>query len=500
MGCLWPLNLTPHKPNYRRLRHAGFLSASLYNFGETFTPDGLHLDANIWTVEDTVDFTVIQREWAEKWSSLKPLRVTLQREEGETIEEVQERQRAVVQSLCKDLIRLREAREAALLGSHVFEAGKGYGEVEFIASVAALPMLDTPETKRCIAEIVFAILRHLYLNSHSERQAIGLANSMWHSLRVVAVSTNAEELPDDVGDCLFSHPDVDDDPSVLLQLDETLDDSFGQAWLIERIMRNGCLWVGRYFIPVSPKNPASNRGRGKRLADETSDSQISNPGKSASRSETIGSRQMQRKFLASMAIITAPSNSDDPAKHATMGMDRRNLVSLVGALSQNLGSNEHHEACARDPVSAFDVDGPCLVAIPRNGDLEVLPRPALRSMSVCWVVEPVIRTKDRGGERREHDGPSSRPAGSEWPARKESIREHEDESNGLRDQGDLSSELVIRPAGRARLSAQQSTSGEDNDEPLDEFGEECETLYRVLNKVRGLWEIKDYPMHRYKFM
>jgi hypothetical protein len=121
-------------------------------------------------------------------------------------------------------------------------------------------------------------------------------------------------------------------------------------------------------------------------------------------------------------------------------------------------------------------------------------------MSVCWVVEPVICTNDRGGERREHDGPSSRPAGSEWPARKESIGEYEDESNGLCDQGDVRSELVIRPARRAKLSAQQSTSGEDNKEPLDEFGEECETLYRVLNKVRGLWEIKDYPMHRYKFM
>jgi hypothetical protein len=500
MGWLWPLNLAPHKLNYYRLRHAGFLSASQYNFGETFTPDGLRLDAHVWTVEDTIDFTVIQREWAEKWNSLKPLRVALKKEEGETTEEAEERQRAVVQSLCKDLTRLQNVREAALLGCYVFEAGKGYGDVEFVASVAALPMIDTPETQRCIAEIVFAILRHLYLNSHSERQAIGLANSIWHSLRVDAVSTKAEELPDDVGDWLFSHPDVDDDPSVLLQLDETLDDSFGQAWLIERIMRDGFLWVGRYLIPVSPKDSASNSTSRKGFADEAPDSQISNPGKSASRSESILSRQMQRKMIASMAIITALPNSDDRVKHATMGMDRRNLVSFMSACNQNLHSNEHHEACARDLVSAFDVDGPCLVAIPRNADLEVLPRPALRSMSVCWVVEPVIRTKDRGGERREHDDPSSSPANSESPARKEPIREHEAKSNGLRAQRDASSELVIGSAERAGLAVQQPILREDNEEPPDECGEEYETLYKVLNKVRGLWQIKDYPMHRYKFM
>jgi hypothetical protein len=57
----------------------------------------------------------------------------------------------------------------------LFEAGTGYGNVEFVASMAAVPMIDTPEAQRHIAEIVFAILRHLYLNSHFKRQAMGLA-------------------------------------------------------------------------------------------------------------------------------------------------------------------------------------------------------------------------------------------------------------------------------------------------------------------------------------
>jgi hypothetical protein len=404
-----------------------------------------------------------------------------------------------VQDLCSDLNRLQQVREAALAGSHVFEAGKGYGDVEFVANVAPLPNLDTPKTQRTIAEIVFAILRHLYLNSHSEPHAIGLANSIWHSLRVDAVTTDAKELPDDVGDWLFSDPDIDDDPSVLVQLDETLDDSFGQAWFIERIMRDGFLWVGRYRIPFPPKYSASNSTNGQELVDNEPDSLAPNAGKSPPRSETISSRQMQRKMIASMAIITAPSNHADRVEPAIMGMDRRNFVSLVGAMSQKLGFDEAHEACARDLVSAFDVDGPCLVAIPRNGDLEVLPRPALRSMSVCWVVEPVTRKKYKSGERREPDDSDSSLASRKSLERKEPTGEDEAGRTALGDQRNISSESVIRSGARAALSAQESPSRKNGKEQLEEQEEE-ETLYRVLNKVRGLWQIKDYPLHRYKFM
>ena len=45
-------------------------------------------------------------------------------------------------------------------------------------------------------------------------------------------------------------------------------------------------------------------------------------------------------------------------------------------------------------LSTFDVDGPCQVATPYNPDWEVLPRPKLRSMRVCWVVEERNRSDE----------------------------------------------------------------------------------------------------------
>ncbi|KAH6697281.1 hypothetical protein F5X68DRAFT_226664 [Plectosphaerella plurivora] len=41
-----------------------------------------------------------------------------------------------------------------------------------------------------------------------------------------------------------------------------------------------------------------------------------------------------------------------------------------------------------DFVSVFDVDGPCLVAVPYSSEWELVPHPEYRSMSIGWVVEP----------------------------------------------------------------------------------------------------------------
>lgn len=113
-------------------------------------------------------------------------------------------------------------------------------------------------------------------------------------------------------------------------------------------------------------------------------------------------------MITSMAGITNFPRLDT----GDMPYDRRNLAALVEGLSRIMDHEGDYElmeeAHARDLVSVFDVDGPCLITIPHNGDWEMLPRPALRSMSVCWVVEPVARTKqDTGGERTEWNRPES---------------------------------------------------------------------------------------------
>jgi hypothetical protein len=206
---------------------------------------------------------------------------------------------------------------------------------------------------------------------------------------------------------------------------------------------------------------------------------------------------MQRKIIASIAVVTALSNRHDDN---TIGFDRRNLILFMEDLNRKVDSHKNDEAPARDLVSTFDVDGPCLVAIPHNGDWEILPRPGLRSMSVCWVVELVTRAKELGGERSERDHPGSSLPGSEWLERKGSMVEDEVEGNGLRGQRDDSSTLATRSAGHPESLARQSALGEDDKAPLEERGGEHEPLYRVLNKVRGLWQLIDHPIERYTFI
>jgi hypothetical protein len=106
---------------------------------------------------------------------------------------------------------------------------------------------------------------------------------------------------------------------------------------------------------------------------------------------------MRKKLIASIAGITNTffDHSDDDG---TMVWDRRNMAPFVVGLADRRHPSENNEARARGLVSAFDVDGPCLVAIPHNCDWEMLPRPELRSMSICWVVEPVTCIKEPRGE------------------------------------------------------------------------------------------------------
>ena len=55
----------------------------------------------------------------------------------------------------------------------------------------------------------------------------------------------------------------------------------------------------------------------------------------------------------------------------------------------------------RQMVAAFDVDAPCLVATPFDSDMERLPRPEDRSMSVCWIVERIDREQEKDADEKE---------------------------------------------------------------------------------------------------
>jgi hypothetical protein len=497
MGWLWPLSRTPHLLNHCKLHILGFIGQSIYHSGTMFTPDGPRLRAHLWSVEDIFDFRQIQAKWEEKWTRDKLMRLEMTKLEGETTDQFQRHQRLLLDLFLKKNVLVPQPNFQVGSGERTPYSGPHYNS-DFNFEVNEDDMLRSyyQATQRLATEIIFAILRYLYLKADLEPLALGLANSIWHSLRTDVVRRAEYELPDEVGDWLLTDPDVLDNRPELLQLDKTRNGSVAQFWLIDRIMQDGFLWVGRYGNgPISERKEPSSKARGTAVS--------SSRRPTAAIAESILQRQRTRKLIASMAGITNFPRLDT----GDMPYDRRNLAALVEGLSRirdHEGDYERmEEGYARDLVSVFDVDGPCLIAIPHNGDWEMLPRPALRSMSVCWVVEPVVRIKqDAGEERMEWNRPEIGVSASQQLEEKTSKGEVETPGHDSRGQGNFSTMLAMRPAVRLEPATGQSVSEEDEKNLTEQWSKDHGPSYRVLNKVRGLWYLMDdvFNNNQYTFI
>jgi hypothetical protein len=90
-------------------------------------------------------------------------------------------------------------------------------------------------------------------------------------------------------------------------------------------------------------------------------------------------------------------------------------------------------------VAAFDVDRPCLVATPFDAEMEKLPRPSLRTMASAWVVE----------------------------------------IEGGAEKADAVKEGPTDTSGRTVLSG---------------------GCFRVLDRVKGVWDIMEQTIHTYTFV
>ncbi|KAF8847373.1 hypothetical protein BDZ45DRAFT_754976 [Acephala macrosclerotiorum] len=482
IGWLWPLSRTPHLLDHCKLHVWGFISQSTYQSEKIFTPNGPRLRAHLWSVEDIFDFRQIQAEWEEEWTRDKLMRLQITKLEGETTDQFQRHQRLFLDYCLKKNVLVPQTSLQVSLGERTLYSGP-HCNSDFNIEFNEDDMLRHHDqaAQRLATEIIFAILRYLYLKADSEPLALGLANSIWHSLRTDVVPRTEYELPDEVGDWLLTDPDVLDNRPELLQLDRTRDGSVAQFWLIDRIMRDGFLWVGRYGNgPISERKGSSSTARGTAVS--------SSRRPTAAIAKSILQRQRARRFTASIAgICNFPR-----LNRSDMRYDRRNMAAFIEDISRvrdHEGDYEQmEEAHAQDLVSVFDVDGPCLIAIPHNGDWEMLPRPALRSMSVCWVVEPVARTKQGASEERtEWNRPEGGVSASQRLEKKTSKGEVETRGNDWRGQGNFSTMLAMGPAIRLEPAAGQSVSEEGEQKLTEQWSKDHEPSYRVLNKVRGLW-------------
>ncbi|KAI9707978.1 MAG: hypothetical protein M1820_004397 [Bogoriella megaspora] len=225
------------------------------------------------------------------------------------------------------------------------------------------------------------------------------------------------QLPDEVGGQLFDHPYVRKNPFAMFQLDRTSTRAYAQFWFVERIMHDGYLWMARYDRSPYWKKRKEAQGESKTdqtssdkkdeipVDDETKGAEV-NPsalGKAIGEVPDIGELKHQKTILERQSVhqmmiavsgVTVFMNEDKDNTYSDL--DRGLLTAFATGLISGTWTHDAEEKRVRDLVAAFDVDGPCTVVTPWNPNWEVLPRPDLRNMRACWVIEETGRRREEG--------------------------------------------------------------------------------------------------------
>ncbi|KAK6863562.1 hypothetical protein PG995_000090 [Apiospora arundinis] len=474
MGSLF----SPFDTNARLLNHImlqeGCLAiprVPIHTYDENHR-EGLQFPAYGWTVDNMLDLSILKYEYAELWHSIKCVQIATYPGKEESDADIQARQ-ARFEAIGRHFGR-KEVNKAALRelldhrtiapGSSIWGGLDSTG-VRVTAILNAYRVKEVTAMQDIVAKIVFAILR--YLHGLSTPQSIGVANSIWQSLRVDAVDkpygSGARDLPDTVGDELFTHRDVVKAPFHTLQLDKSRDGSYYQVWLIDRIMYQGYVWTGTYRhtrdVPIeSPPN-----------ATEGSDED--NPLRAMNLN--ILDKQWVRRYLATQFLTLDQGDAKDSTLTTTVNSGT--MTYFIEALAWgSLFTPEADHVRRKELVAVFDVDGPCIVATPFNHEFEVLPHPSLRSMSVCWVIEPVKKLLSNDGQAQIDGGEGVSTQVSRKGKEPATTR-------NLADTSDFGTHSENQQSSRMRT--------EDED-----------TLFQVRNKVKGMWQIMDPTQHLYSFV
>jgi len=430
--------------------------------------------------------------------------------------------------------------------------------IQCIAHLNAARVESDPRARQLVARIFFDILRYLFSlgTEGGDPCAIGAANSIWQSVRVEAVNDGSKSndkawLPDEVGDELFSHPDCLKNPFETLQLDKNDDGSYNLTWFIDRIMQHGTLWVGRYVRNtrvLSETAPQKNHKESPIIglaSEETSKDELSfevhqqegharaqskSRGEDATMTEgpeitpthtlhpatnlsnanqngkgkqpvpkkfipngnpTIVGRQLvlqmftglvksQRPNVSPSSQSSHPSTTqDDPESY----IDDSSVTFFAYVLSRGIWSAEAEDHRVRTLASVFDVDGPCTVVTPFNSDWERLPHPDIRGMSCCWVVEPLVTEEEKQAKEKERAGEEVSAVNTSGVMAPPKIDDFKLETE----------EGAVAPKAQAHSDGVTINGTIDHNHPSP-------PLYRVMRKVKGMWEIMEYPYHEYSFV
>lgn len=288
-----------------------------------------------------------------------------------------------------------------------------------------------------------------------------LADSIWLSTRREILKcqepfTDRIELPDTFSEVLADSV-LSSQPENLFEFKWDDSGSFLEIWIIERALRQGCIWFGE-----------AQRNRDEDFVDESGSTVYKQEMtarearakilKSSKGKKTLASRMITKVWGSRFAGLSGIGDDDNPRLGSGAA-----LMMFVSVMSYGRCAAPLQDL--RGELAAFDIDGPATIGIPYDLALEVLPRAVERSMSVCWVVE-----QDLPAEKTDGDVPYDSNAAKQ---------SRED------------------PSGKALENPDPGSEQKQN--ILDKSREQIR--YKVLRKVRGCWPVMELqPTVQYLFV
>lgn len=485
-GILSPFETRPHTIQSHAIRAPGHINWSNWrnNLERALFTTGLGIPAYLWTVDRLVDLTPIKEHYGPLWVRLHCLTAQIEPKDGESTGEFVRRQNDVAQRLSNQQLmgsinQLLYKSSQGLDTPMPFQLSDSYCEngvlhlpgATVTSHVLANRIQSEPAMQKALGEIIFAIMR--YLVGINE---LGLATSIWQSIRVDARDKDDLNLPDEAGDALFALLDDSKDPWAFLNLSRSIDGSFNELWLVERVMRDGHIWAGSYVRSRYPTvNPEGEEERVRLGKGKDKDRPLM-------QQRSILDRQLTRKILAITMQSTRNNEMDD--EHA---MDRGSMIWFMEITATTVWTVEAEDKRVAERVAAFDVDGPCVVATPFDSNWEMLPRPDVRSMSACWVVEPV---EDVESDKAEIQG-AVKDIHPPADVNAEQGKEQSQPSN--------ESTALQKDFGSSSNDPEQPGDNEGPSSSNTEGPSKPEANFKVVNKVKGVWQIMDIPSQIYAF-
>ena len=167
-----------------------------------------------------------------------------------------------------------------------------------------------------------------------------------------------------------------------------------QSWLVNRIMRDGCLWYGgldlgsvkegaREKNTNGEENEQESRGEAPSQSANQQGEEIQNEDAEVNLPPGRLTQQRVTSILTLKAFETMRAAGAKPERH--ISTDDPGSYVLLGYLASRDEAKHHQMELERRAV--FDVDGPSLVVTPYNTNMELLPRSETRAMSASWIVE-----------------------------------------------------------------------------------------------------------------